>query len=95
MEEVEDPGVIGITAVHMNDGPILLLAGPAGWQRKLRIAARLIKTPPADVVFDLAVTPVLHVERWIGEDEVGLEVFVFVVEKAISPLDVGVDTANC
>ena len=41
---------------------------------EVRVAGRRDPVLPADVVTELRLTPVTHVERRIGQDEIGLEV---------------------
>ena len=94
VEEMEDPGIVGVAAVHGVGGAVLALALAARRQGELGVAGGLVEAPPAHVVLDLGVAPVLHVEGRIGEDEVGLEVLEFVVEEGVAPLDVGVNTSD-
>ena len=85
IEEVLNPCIIGVAAVHGDDRAVLLLALTAFGGRAIL---------PADVVGHLRMAPVLHVERGIGKDEVGAEILLLVVEEAVAPLDVCIDAPD-
>lgn len=85
VDEVLYPGVVGVAAVYVQGGAVFLFAHSA---RRGRAEG------PARIVLDFGETPVFGVEGRIGEDEIGFEIFMAVVEEGIGPGDVGVDAAN-
>jgi hypothetical protein len=61
---------------------------------KVRVAPRRRAVLPALVLAHSLAAPVAHVERGIGEDEVGLQVGVAVVVEAVAVRDLAVDSAD-
>src|SRR5215469_6184702 len=63
---------------------------------KVGVAYRGRSILPAHVVTQTVTTPIAHVERWIGEDEVGFEVFVQVILEGVCVVwsQVGLNASN-
>ena len=85
VDEVLDPGIVRVPAVHVDRGAVALLAGAGLWRRA---------ESPADVVFHLAEAPVFHIEGRVGEQEVAAQVLVLVVQEGVAPLDIAVNAAD-
>ena len=58
------------------------------------VAGRRHAVFPADIIAQMLAAPVADIERRIGKDEVGLQVFMLIGKKGIAQLNAGINAAN-